>query len=143
MNFPEELLNNILSFRPSHPIAELLKDSIKDWIWQRNYNVKHKKRYYNTQYFYKYHLRKYVEKIEKLKKQIKDDDFYFRCCKEDRLSTEQAVKLKYESKQRKQRLNKKLEELNIKPWEISTGSSLRHLIAFHNGIEIFNESKMI
>ena len=68
------------------------------------------------------------------------DDFYFRCCKEDRLSTEQAVKLKYESKQRKKRLANKLKELNLNTWDISTTSSLRYLKAYHNGVEIFNES---
>ena len=81
------------------------------------------------------------EKIENLKKKIKDDDFYFKCCKEDRMTTEQAVKLRYESKQRKQRLNKLLQTLNINPWEISTESSLRYLKAYYNGVEIFNEKK--
>ena len=131
MNFSNELINHILTFRPTHPNAVLLKRDIE--IWNRK-----------RQYFYKYYLNKYSvkTKIEKLKQQIiYYDDFYFKCCKEDRMTTEQAVKLRYESKQRKQRLNKLLQTLNINPWEISTESSLRYLKAYYNGFEIFNEKK--
>ena len=80
------------------------------------------------------------EKLQKRQRQTRDDDFYFKCCKEDRLSTEQAVKLRYASKQQKQRLANKLQELNLNIWDISTTSSLRYLKAYHNGVEIFNES---
>ena len=130
MNFSNELINHILTFRPTHPNAILLKRDIE--IWNRK-----------RQFFYKFYFNKSSVKtnVEKRKQQISHDDFYFKCCKEDRMTTEQAVKIRYESKQRRKRLNKLLETLNIQPWDISTESSLRHLKAFHNGVEIFNENK--
>ena len=129
MNISPEILNHILSFRPSHPIALFLKNDIK--IWGR-------KRTYFHKYFFNKSCNK--DKIQIRKQQISHDDYFFKCCKEDGFSTEQAVKLRYESKQMKRRLNKKLDELNLKPWEISTRSSLNFLKAYHNGVEIFNES---
>jgi hypothetical protein len=129
-NFSPEILNHILSFRPTHPIALLLKRDIEYWG--------RKRMYFNKYYFQKPRV---IQMIIKRKQHVEMyDDFYFRCCKEDRLSTEQAVKLKYESKQRKKRLANKLKELNLNTWDISTISSLRYLKAYHNGVEIFNES---
>lgn len=75
----------------------------------------------------------------KHQQQLTHDDYFFKCC--DRFSTEQAVKMRYESKQRNIRLNNKLKELNLNTWDISTSSSLHHLTAFYNGVEIFNEKK--
>ena len=129
MNFSPEILNHILTFRPTHPNAILLKRDIADWNRKR-------------QYFYKYYFNKSSVKdnIQKRKQQISNGDFFFKCCNEDGLTTEQVVKLKYESKRRKQRLANKLQELNLNMWDISTASSLRYLKAYHKGIEIFNES---
>ena len=129
MNISPEILNHVLSFRPSHPIALFLKNDIK--IWGR-------KRTYFDKYFFNKSCNK--DKIQIRKQQISHDDYFFKCCKEDGFSTEQAVKLRYESKQMKKRLNKKLDELNLKSWEISTRSSLNFLKAYYNGVEIFNES---
>ena len=128
-NFSPEILNHILSFRPTHPIASLLKYDIEYWG--------RKRMYFNKYYFKKPRV---IQMMTNLQRHNSHDDFYFRCCKEDRLSTEQAVKLKYESKQRKKRLANKLKELNLNTWDISTTSSLRYLKAYHNGVEIFNES---
>jgi nicotinic acid mononucleotide adenylyltransferase len=70
----------------------------------------------------------------------RNDDFYFKCCKEDGFTTEQAVKLRYASKQRKKRLANKLQDLNLNMWDISTTETRQNLKAYHNGVEIFNES---
>jgi hypothetical protein len=128
-NFSPEISNHILSFRPTHPIASLLKHDIE--VWGR------KRMYFNKYYFKKPRV---IQMMTKLQRHNSHDDFYFRCYTEDGFTTEQAVKIRYESKQRKTRLAKKLKELNLNMWDISTASSLRYLKAYHKGIEIFNES---
>ena len=96
MNFSPEILNHILSFRPTHPIALLLKYDIQDWG--------HKRMYFNRYYFKKSSI---TQMMIKHKQHIeRNDEFYFKCCKEDGFTTEQAVKLRYESKLMKRRLNK-------------------------------------
>ena len=70
------------------PVHRFLCDDIEIWNLKR-------------QYFYKYNAK---DNIQKRKQQIGHDDFFFKCCKEDGLTTEQVVKLKYESEQRKKRL---------------------------------------
>lgn len=47
------------------------------------------------------------------------DYYYFTTMLKDGFDMEMAVKLKYKSKLEKIRLNNKLKELNIKPWEIT------------------------
>jgi hypothetical protein len=131
MNFSPEILNYNLSFRPTHPIASLLKHDIEYWG--------RKRMYFNTYYFKKPCVNQMM--IKRKQRIERNDEFYFKCCKEDGFTTEQAVKLRYESKLMKRRLNKKLDELSLKPWEISTQSSLNFLKAYHNGVEIFNEYK--
>ena len=67
MNFSNELINHILTFRPTHPNAVLLKWDIDDWNRKRHY-------------FYKYYFNKSSVKnnIEKRKQQIGHDDFFFK-----------------------------------------------------------------
>ncbi len=128
-NFSPEILNHILSFRPTHPIALLLKRDIEYWG--------RKRMYFNKYYFQKPRV---IQMMTKLQRQTSHDDFYFRCYKEDGFTTEQAVKFRYESKQRKNRLAKKLKELNLNIWNVSTTETRQYLKAYHNGVEIFNES---
>ena len=128
-NFSPEILNHILSFRPTHPIALLLKRDIEYWG--------RKRMYFNKYYFQKPRV---IQMMTKLQQHNSHDDFYFRCYKEDGFTTEQAVKIRYESKQRKTRLAKKLKELNLNIWNVSTTETRQNLKAYHNGVEIFNES---
>jgi hypothetical protein len=65
--------------------------------------------------FHKYYLKKSVRFDRDHK-----DWFYFSTMLQDGFDMESAVRLKYKSKLEKIRLNSKLKELNIKPWEIST-----------------------
>ena len=128
-NFSPEILNHILSFRPTHPIALLLKRDIEYWG--------RKRMYFNKYYFQKPRV---IQMMTKLQRHNSHDDFYFRCYTEDGFTTEQAVKIRYESKQRKTRLAKKLKELNLNIWNVSTTETRQNLKAYHNGVEIFNES---
>ena len=128
-NFSPEILNHILSFRPTHPIALLLKRDIEYWG--------RKRMYFNKYYFQKPGV---IKMMTKLQRHNSHDDFYFRCYKEDGFTTEQAVKIRYESKQRKTRLAKKLKELNLNIWNVSTTETRQNLKAYHNGVDIFNES---
>lgn len=77
--------------------------------WKRNYRRSEKQK----------------ERTEKIKK----DDFFFRCCNEDRISNEKAIKLRILSEKLKERLNNKLKELG-NPINITTHSSLGKLRAF-------------
>ena len=115
-----------------HPIAILLSRDIYFWGRKRTY-------------FYKYYLQQ--KEIKELRarreRYFEEKDFYFKCCLEDGYSLEQIVKIRFESKQRKKRLNNKLKELNLNYWDVKIYSSLNFLKAVYNCSEIFNESFII
>ena len=70
MNFSPEILNHILSFRPTHPIASLLKYDIEYWG--------RKRMYFNKYYFKKPRV---IQMMTKLQRHNSHDDFYFKCYK--------------------------------------------------------------
>ena len=129
MNFPEELLNNVLLFRPTHPSAELLKRDIMIWGCKRTYFYKH--------YFQKIEI---IKQREKRERNLEYKDFFFKCLLEDGYTVKQIIQQRYEMNQCKKRLDIKLKELNLKNWQIKTCGSNNHLQAEYNGVEIFNET---
>ena len=128
MNFPEELLNNILSFRPQHPNAELLKRYIMIWGRKRTYFYKH--------YFERDEVKK---QRENRIRQLDSKEFFFKCLLEDGHTVKQIIKQRYEMNQCKKRLNIKLKELNLEKWQIKSRENNTHLQAYYNGEIIFNE----
>lgn len=129
MNFPEELLNNVLSFRPPHPSAELLKRDIMIWGCKRTYFYKH--------YFQKIEI---IKQRERRERNLEYKDFFFKCLLEDGYTVKQIIQQRYKMNQCKKRLDIKLKELNLKTWQIKTCQSNNHLQAKYNGVEIFNET---
>ena len=106
---PIEVINKILVMRPKHPIAELMQKEIRSWS--------------RKCYFYKHFFNKH--NIIKLKKERdynrKCYDYTFKSLvKDGKICNFDAVNLIHESKLEEQRLNRRLEELNIKSYEIST-----------------------
>ena len=73
-----------------HPIAILLNRCI--FLWGRK-----------RTFFYKYYFeRKEIKEVRmKLERYFDEKDFYFKCCLEDGYSSEQIVKIRFESNQRK------------------------------------------
>ena len=119
-----------------HPIANLF---INDF-WFQDYLYENKKCLpRKRKSFYKYYFRHSLDRALKRKNDTENKEFFFRCLLEDGFSSEQIVKIRFETKQREKRLKLKLKELNLEPWDISTTSSSFHLTAKHNNIEIFNE----
>ena len=39
MNIPEEIINNILSFRPTHPIAKIIRNMVDNLLISENGNI--------------------------------------------------------------------------------------------------------
>ena len=108
---PFDVINKILIMRPSHPVSKLIKKEINKWT-RKCYFYKH---FFNT------------SDILNIKKKrdynLDRRDFTLKMLLEGgKLSNHQAVNLIRESKLEKQRLRKKLEELNIKEYEISTST---------------------
>jgi len=105
-----ELINYIEEFKPKHP----LEDKIKSWRGPKDKP---------TCYFYKYYF-EWSYKIKEMQKKRKylDDrkEYLFKTLLEDGYTNEEIVRLNYKSKLEKIRLSKKLEELNIKSYEITT-----------------------
>ena len=112
-----------------HPIAILLNRDMFFWGRKRTY-------------FYKYYFqqKKLKEFRERRERYFEEKDYYFKCCLEDGYSLEQIVKIRFESNQRKKRLNNKLKELNLNYWDVKIYSSINFLKAIYDSIEIFNES---
>ena len=112
-----------------HPIAILLNRYI--YIWGRK-----------RTYFYKYYFERQDIKELRARREryFEAKDFSFKCWLEGGYSLEQIVKIRFESKQRKKRLNNKLKELNLIYWDVTTYESSNFLKAVYNGSEIFNES---
>ena len=112
-----------------HPTAILLNRDIYFWGRKRTY-------------FYKYFLEKKEIKELRARREIyfEEKDFYFKCLLEDGYSLEQIVNIRFETNQRKKRLNKKLKELNLNYWDVKIYSHINFLKAVYNSIEIFNES---
>jgi len=115
-----------------HPIAILLNRYIYIWNHKRTF-------------FYKYYFeRKEIkELILKRKNYLQEKDFYFKMLQESSYSLEQIVKIRFESNQRKKRLNNKLKELNLNYWDVKIYSSLNFFKAVYNCSEIFNGSFFI
>ena len=129
MNFPEELLNKIFSFRPPHPSAELLKRDIMIWGCKKTYFYKH--------YFQKIEI---IKQRERRERNLEYKDFFFKCLLEDGYTVKQIIKQRYEMNQCNKRLNIKLKELNLEKWQIKSSVSYNHLQAEYNGELIFNET---
>ena len=123
-----------------HPIANLFLQSFefKDFIYENKKCLPRKRKS-----FYKYYFRHSLDRALKRKNETENKNFFFRCLLEDRYSSEQIVKIRFETKQREKRLKLKLKELNLESWDISTTSSIKHITAKHNNIEIFNETYFI
>ena len=131
MNFPIYIINHILSFRPTHPCANLLKRDMSRWSYRKRTS-------FNIYYFSLLNtINSNINKERKYNDERKD--YYFKCCLQDGYCLEQIVKLRYEQNQRKKRLNLKLKELNLNIWEIETHTTNNSLIAYHKNKEIFNE----
>ena len=109
INLPLEVINKILTMRPSHPLAKIMQKEIKHWT---------RRCYFNKHFFNQ------IKRIDfKKKRDYKYDNylFSFKMLVEDgRKSNFDAVYLFREIKLEKERLSKKLNELNIKSYEIST-----------------------
>ena len=125
----QELVGIIEEFKPVHP----LKRKIDDWL---DYGKR-------RPYFYKYYFRRKQELQDKIKRNEEHKNWHFRCMLEDGFTSEQTVKLNYKSKLEKQRLNKRLAELGIEKYMISTVTHFPKLNkhgnfseAYHNNVEI-------
>ena len=120
-----------------HPIANLFLQSFefKDYIYENKKCLPRKRKS-----FYKYYFRHSLDRALKRKNETENKNFFFRCLLEDRYSSEQIVKIRFESNQRKKRLNNKLKELNLNYWDVKIYSSINFLKAVYNCREIFNES---
>lgn len=132
MNFPNYIINHILSFRPSHPCAILLEKDISRWSLRKRTSFK-------VYYFTLFNN----SLVKERKYNDERKDYYFKCCLEDGYCLEQIVKLRYEQNQRKKRLDLKLKELNLNVWEIETHTTNNSLIAYYEKKEIFNEKCII
>ena len=105
-----ELINYIEEFKPKHP----LENEIKSWR-----GPKDKPRCYFYEYYFEYSNK--IREMQKKRKYLDDHkEYLFKTLLEDGFTNEEIVRLNYKSKLEKIRLSKKLEELNIKSYEIKT-----------------------
>lgn len=128
---PFEIINYIEEFKPKHP----LENYIERW---RGYKNK------PTCYFYVYYFMNLREKQKNRNYLEERKQYLFKNMLEDGFTNEQTVKLNYKSKLEKRRMLKKLEELNIKSYEVKTVTHFPKLNKHGNFSEVyFNNLEII
>ena len=128
-----ELINYIEEFKPKHP----LEDEIKHWR-----GPKDKPRCYFYEYYFEWSI-KIIERKKKRKYLEDHKEYLFKTLLEDGYTNEEIVRLNYKSKLEKIRLSKKLEELNIKSYEIKTVEHFPRLNKHGNFREIYFKDREI
>ena len=102
--------------------------------------------YYSCCYFYDYYF-EYSNKnreIQKKRKYLDDNkEYLFKTLLEDGYTNEEIVRLNYKYKLENIRLSKKLEELNIKSYEIKTVTQYPRLNKHGNFSEVYFNNREI
>ena len=124
MELPQDIMNYIKNFLPPHP----LQKEISKWS---------RREYFYKWYFDQMHMQKTKVKINKF---VNDNDFWLKL---NRLSNEDAVKLKHKCFLDKQRLKCKLKSLNILTWECSSTTHIPTLNIHGNYSEVYYKGQEI
>jgi len=122
MELPQDIMNNIKSFLPPHP----LQFEIATWS--------------RKQYFYKSYFNKNSKKKDKIERFIKDNDFWIDI---SGLSNEDAVKLKHKCFLDKHKLKKKLNQMNLLMWHCIIVTHIPTLNKHGNYSEVFYKGQEI
>jgi len=150
-SLPIEMFNYIMSFVPPSPVLNIINNIHNEWNNENIFNKKYAKRY-NEKYreisFYKYYFKK--NRIQELQRKrdaiIKNDEFKLKTIEPMYISVRWHYLMRLEHK----RLNKKIEEMNIKSYNCKTvfkgyidkdaikenKPHRKNLYCYHNDIEI-------
>ncbi len=118
MEIPVDLQNYIKSFLPPHPMTK----EIASWT---------RRTYFNRWFFEKKSSR---DKIKVIGRFVEHNNFWI---KMSELSNKDAVQLKHKCNLDKKRMKAKLQELNLKPYQIRTVTHIPHLNRHGNYSELF------